>query len=195
MADSQESMSSPAEGAGLASPQQMQQLIADHHQRLYRYAFRLTGSAADAEDITQQTYLIAQQRLDQLRDEAKAGAWLTAILRTTFLKSVRRQRPVDASSMELDVTEIPSQAAEDPVDQELLQSALSSLSDDYRLVLLMFYFEQASYREIAERLELPIGTVMSRLSRAKSRLRAALLTRDVDLPSHPPQVAKVEADG
>ena len=195
MADSQESMSDPAEGAGLASPQQMQQLIADHHQRLYRYAFRLTGSAADAEDMTQQTYLIAQQRLDQLRDEAKAGAWLTAILRTTFLKSVRRQRPVDASSMELDVTEIPSQAAEDPVDQELLQAALNSLSDDYRLVLLMFYFEQASYREIAERLELPIGTVMSRLSRAKSRLRAALLTRDADLPSHPPQVAKVEADG
>lgn len=177
MADSDTSMSTPAEAVPLASSAQIQRLISEHHARLYRYAYRLTGSAADAEDITQQTFLTAHQRLDQLRDESKAGSWLTAILRTTFLKSVRRRRPVDASSLELDVGEIPADATDDPIDREQLQAALNDLSDDYRVVLLMFYFEQSSYKEIAEQLDLPIGTVMSRLSRAKGRLRAALLTR------------------
>lgn len=159
----------------------MQRLIRDHHADAYRYAFHLTHSAADADDIVQQAFLTAHQRLEQLQDDAKARSWLMSIVRTTFLKSIRRQRPTDAGSLELDVGEIPGEMGESPVDEELLHQALAGLSDDNRVVLLMFYFEDASYKEIAAQLDLPIGTVMSRLSRAKSKLRAALLQQDTSL--------------
>jgi RNA polymerase sigma-70 factor (ECF subfamily) len=61
------------------------------------------------------------------------------------------------------------------VDKEALQAAINGLPDEFKLVVVMFYFEQRSYKEIAEQLRIPIGTVMSRLTRAKSRLRACLL--------------------
>lgn len=166
-------------GDGMA-PQSVEisQLIADHHAPLYRYAYRLCGSEADAEDLTQQAFLLAHQRLDQLRDSAKADRWLYVILRSCFLKSLRRRRPVDAGSLELDVADIPEDCDEETVDRELLELALAQLPDEHRMVLLMFYFEQASYREIASQLEIPIGTVMSKLHRAKRKLRAVLLARD-----------------
>ena len=181
MTDSNESLMDGDAAAALSpekAAQLLRQLISNHHARAYRYALHLSGSPADAEDVVQQAFLIAQQRLHQLRDVHKAESWLLSIVRTTFLKSIRRQRPVDAGSLELNIGEIPADVADSPIDQEQLQHALACLSDDYRLVLLMYYFEELSYREIAERLELPIGTVMSRLSRAKGKLRAALLAQD-----------------
>ncbi|MCA9175056.1 MAG: sigma-70 family RNA polymerase sigma factor [Planctomycetales bacterium] len=178
--------------AGGAEPAvDLRRLISDHHARVYRYALHLTGSANDAEDVTQQVFLMAQQRLHQLRDPSKAESWLLSIARTSFLKSVRRKRPVDAASLELNVSEIPAEVAEDTIDRELLGRALAMLSDDYRLVLLMYYFEDASYREIAEQLELPIGTVMSRLSRAKGKLRAVLLEQQgFEVPIAVPDAAR-----
>src|SRR6516225_4025132 len=64
-------------------------LVADHAEVLYRYAFRLTGSVADAEDLTQQTFLIAHQKLSQVREPAGARGWLFAVLRRVYLKSQR----------------------------------------------------------------------------------------------------------
>lgn len=81
--------------------------------------------------------------------------------------------------MELNLDTIPERAAAPAeVAPEELQRALDRLPADYRLVVLMFYFEHCSYKQIAERLELPIGTVMSRLARAKQRLRAELSDED-----------------
>ena len=159
-------------------------LIAEHHHTLYRFAFRLTGSAADAEALTQEAFLVAQQRLHQLRDESTADRWLLAVVRSCFLKSRRRKRPMSASAAVVNVDEIPEDApAAENIDQEALQRALSELPDDYRLVVVMFYFEQRSYKEIAETLRVPMGTVMSRLSRAKGQLRQRLLqARDGNAP-------------
>lgn len=192
MSESRECTNSPADDSVPESSlttgelrARMQRLIRDHHADAYRYAFHLSGSAADADDIVQQAFLIAHQRLGQLQDEAKSRSWLLAIVRTTFLKSIRRRRPTDAGSLELDVGEIPGEIGESPVDEELLHQAMDTLSDDNRLVLLMFYFEEASYKEIAQRLDLPLGTVMSRLSRAKGKLRAALLRQNASLESGP----------
>jgi RNA polymerase sigma-70 factor (ECF subfamily) len=139
---------------------------------VYRYAFRLTGSQADAEDLTQQTFLVAQQKLAQLRQPERAAGWLFAICRTCFLKARAKRRPQDG---QVDVTELPAPAPEiGPVDSEQLQAALDELPDETRLILLLFYFEELSYREIARELDIPIGTVMSRLSRGKQRLRQRL---------------------
>lgn len=155
------------------------QLIHEHHRRLYGYAYRLAGNDADAEDLTQQTFMIAQQKIHQLRDPAKARGWLYTVLRSCFLKNYRKRTPTPASSMELEVDHIPEAAAGDEhVDRQLLQIAVNELPDEFKLVVVMFYYEQCSYKEIADKLELPIGTVMSRLSRGKSRLRQRLLSSE-----------------
>lgn len=154
-------------------------LIVDHHAAMYRYAYRLSGNQSDAEDLTQQAFLIGHQKLHQLRDPSKVRGWLYTILRTCFLKSCRKKQPVAAGAIELEVDDIPQiEKKDDNFDVEQLQLALNELPEEFRLVLAMYYFEECSYREIAAKLELPIGTVMSRLSRAKSRLRGALLTTE-----------------
>jgi RNA polymerase sigma-70 factor (ECF subfamily) len=151
--------------------------IEDHVDRLFAYAYRLAGSVEAAEDLTQQTFLIAHQRQGQLREPEKLGSWLLKILRNAFLKSRRRPTPLVASQVEFDVAEIASGEARDvEIDEEQLQAALARLPEEFRVVVLMFYFEELSYREIAEELTLPVGTVMSRLSRAKGHLRHILLT-------------------
>lgn len=157
------------------------QLVAEHHVVLYRYAYRLTGSVADAEDLVQQTFLLAQAKLGQLRDAESARAWLFAILRNCFRQSIRQRPPVPTAQLDERV-EAPAVGTWDEgveIDQERLQAALDRLPEEFRVVLLMYYFEQISYRDIADRLELPIGTVMSRLSRAKEHLRGKLFAREL----------------
>ena len=161
----------PAGGASVDFPA----LIVAHHAPLYRYAYRLCGCAAEADDLTQQTFLVAQRKLHQLREADRAGAWLYAVLRSCFLKSLRRQRPATAASLNLEVEQVADRApAVEDIDRERLAAALADLPEEFRLVVLMFYFEELSYQEIAEQLEIPIGTVMSRLSRGKGHLRRRL---------------------
>jgi RNA polymerase sigma-70 factor (ECF subfamily) len=159
-----------------APPVDTARLVAEHHAALYAYAYRLSGSAADAEDLTQQVFLVAQTKLDQLRCAQSARAWLCAVLRNAWLKSRMKRQPTPAGNLELNIDSIPEDTPdESALDQEALQAALNRLPDEFKTVLLQFYFEHRSYREIAEDQGLPIGTVMSRLSRAKSHLRAALI--------------------
>ena len=157
----------------------IEQVIASHHRAVYRYAFRLTGMVADAEDLTQQAFLIAQRKLDQVRDPAKADRWLFAVVRSCFLKNRRRRRPTSAANLDIQMEDI---AVEPPgneaVDRELLDRALDELPEQYRLIVAMFYFEEFSYKQIAQELGVPIGTVMSRLARAKQRLRQQLAAHD-----------------
>jgi RNA polymerase sigma-70 factor (ECF subfamily) len=147
-------------------------LVTEHHAAMYRYAFRLTGSAVDAEDLVQQAFLLAHQRLAQLREASRAAGWLMAIVRNCFLKDKRRTRPAEPlldEPLGPDEEEFPEW-----VDPEQLQLALGQLPDEARAIVVLFFFEDCSYKEIAESLDVPIGTVMSRLSRAKIRLRQLL---------------------
>lgn len=151
------------------------QLISEHSKPLFGYGYRLTGSVADAEDLTQQTFMIAHQKIEHLRCSKSAKSWLFAILRSCWLRSIRRKKPTPASHFEIDLDEMLEQEPDvSSVDEILIQKAMSELPDDYRLVLLMFYFEELSYQQIAEKLDVKIGTVMSRLSRAKDRVKRRL---------------------
>jgi len=162
------------------------QLVAENHQAVYRYAYRLSGSVADAEDLTQQAFLVAQQKLGQLRKAASARSWLFVILRNCFLKDRRRRQPVPAVNIRLNIDTVPVEPPpETEIDRERLQRALDRLPDGFRLVLVMFYYEDCSYREIAEQLDLPIGTVMSRLARAKGHLRSMLFEPEPAAPQKP----------
>jgi RNA polymerase sigma-70 factor (ECF subfamily) len=166
------------------SPVDVRQLVVDHHAVVYRLAFRLTGNQADAEDVAQQTFLQAQQCLHQLRTPENPAPWLCAIARSCWMKSRRRKRPVSAAAVELNVNEVPQAVPDDDdFDFERLQSALDELADEYKLVVVMFYFEEASYKDIATQLEIPIGTVMSRLARAKGQLRKRLTEAEAKVAS------------
>jgi RNA polymerase sigma-70 factor, ECF subfamily len=153
-------------------------LVRQYHAVVYRYAYRLTLSVADAEDLAQQTFLVAQQRLSQVRQPEKVERWLLAVLRSCFLKEYRKRipTPVEDLEMEMDVQRSESGPGE-RVDREQLDQALAELPDSFRLVLTMHYFEDLAYKEIARQLGIPIGTVMSRLSRAKRHLRRYLECR------------------
>lgn len=185
MADQPEA-ADPA-GIELAEPS-IERLVRAHHEAVFRLAYRLCGSVPDAEDLTQQVFLQAHAKVDQLRDLQRGRSWLFAILRNCFLKSRQRPVPVPVADADVRIEELPDPAAADSdIDGEALQAALNGLSEDFRLVLAMFYFEQLSYQEIAEALDLPLGTVMSRLARAKGHLRRRLAQR-AGCPTH-------EADG
>ena len=158
--------------ADRVEPLDIGQLVAENHQPLFRYAYRLTGSTADAEDLTQQVFLIAQQKIHQVRDTECRRGWLFTVLRNCYSKSFRGRLPTVDS--EFDINSVPAAIVDRAVDGEQLQAALDALGDEFKVVVLMFYFEQRSYREIAALLEIPLGTVMSRLARGKSRLRRLL---------------------
>jgi RNA polymerase sigma-70 factor (ECF subfamily) len=158
------------------SQRSVQKLVDDYYRPLYGYAFRLTGSAADAEDLTQETFCQAQLKLGQLRDPRCAKAWLFSILRNAFLRRVRDSRNEAVLSLEW-VGDLPERLPEPlpEVEPERLQQALNELPEGFRTPIVLYYFEEFTYREIAEQMDLPMGTVMSRLARAKAHLRARLL--------------------
>jgi RNA polymerase sigma factor (sigma-70 family) len=151
-------------------------LVEQHYESLYRYAYRLSGTPADAEDLTQEAFCKAQAQLGQLRDPDRAKPWLFSILRNAYLHRARtdrthRQVSLDAVGDLPD--ELPSEVPE--VGPEQLQRALNELHEGFRTPVILFYFEDMSYRDIAEQMDLPIGTVMSRLARAKAHLRDRLV--------------------
>jgi RNA polymerase sigma-70 factor, ECF subfamily len=155
----------------------LRELLVRHHEAVFRYAYRLAGNQADAEDLTQQAFLVAQQRLNQVRDMDKVLAWLFSVLRNCYLKDLRRQRRLVSDGAVVDIEQVPEPPPRDEIDEAEVQLALDELPDEFKIVVLMFYFEDCSYKEIAARLNIPLGTVMSRLARAKGHLRRWLTRR------------------
>ena len=172
-------------------------LIDAHYEALYRYAYRLSGSSADAEDLTQETFGKALARLPQLREPDRAKALLFRILRNLYLHKVRDQKrhrvvPLDA------IGDLPGKPSDDhtpEIDPAKLQQALDELDETFRTPIILFYFEEFSYRDIAEQMDLPIGTVMSRLARAKAYLRTRLGPTDEADRDRIPAAPKKVTDG
>ena len=168
---------------------QIVEFVEQFAELLYRYAYRLTGNAADAEDLTQQTFLRAQQKSHQLRERGAAKRWLCSIMRNSFLTSRRHVE----HTLSLDCIDDPA-VADDPRDSSIdpgeLQRVLLELPEEFRSPLILFYFEEFTYQEIAVQMGVPIGTVMSRLSRGKAFLRRRLSEEmDVDGPRFHEKVA------
>jgi RNA polymerase sigma-70 factor (ECF subfamily) len=169
----------------------VQELVDAHYVSLYRYAYRLTGSSVDAEDLTQDTFYKAQLNLGQLRDPDRARPWLFCILRNAYLHRARSAKaqpcvPLDGIG---DLPEPPPEPLPE-IDQEQLQQALQELPEVFRTPIILYYFEDFSYRDIAEQMDLPIGTVMSRLARAKTYLRSRLLAGDREVAAQGPRLRR-----
>lgn len=153
------------------------QLVDRFYPALYRFALSLARSEADACDLTQQTFYVWATKGSALREAEKAKSWLFTTLYREFLRGRRRGErmtaldTVDEAQVE-NATLAPE--AVSSMDSEVVLMALQEVDEVYRAPLTLFYIEELSYQEIADVLEIPIGTVMSRLSRGKTQLRAHL---------------------
>jgi RNA polymerase sigma-70 factor (ECF subfamily) len=150
---------------------------------LYNVALKYTGNVFDAHDLVQETYLMAFKNFYQLRDPDRIKSWLLKILRNNFLKTCRtdteaqEQRKIDYIAYLkscVETIDTDDRLALD-ADNRLVNQAVDSLPVKYKEILTLYYMEDMPYKEIASALDIPMGTVMSRLNRAKERLKTILL--------------------
>ncbi len=150
-----------------------------HFRAMYGTALRLTRNPADAEDLVQETLLRAFRGLDGYTPGTNARAWLFTILHRARLDAVRRdaRRPV---AVELEEADAPVPPPQDLLARghEEVEAALGRVPEVYRAALLLRDVEELSYEEIARMLDVPAGTVMSRIHRGRRLLRAALAPRE-----------------
>jgi RNA polymerase sigma-70 factor (ECF subfamily) len=148
--------------------------------QLYNFAHWLTQDRSEAEDLVQETYSKALRGFSSFQPGTNFRAWIYRILRNTFLTSrtglqaANTPLEVDEATETLAVTETPESIFLDHTDQKLLRDAIDALPLHYREVLLLCDVEDMSYKEIAETVGIPLGTVMSRLARARGELRKTL---------------------
>lgn len=156
--------------------------VEQFYETLYRFAYGLAGNESDAADLTQDTYHILLTKGGEIRDPRKVKSWLFTTLYRQFLGRRRHatrfpETPVEAAEWELPT--ISSSQAE-ALDGSFVVKALQQLDEMYRAPLTLFYLEDLSYKDTAVILGLPIGTVMSRLSRGKELLRKKLQSPSPD---------------
>lgn len=153
-----------------------EKLVEEFYMPLYRFGLSLSRNESDACDLTQQTFYTWAAKGHQLRDTAKVKTWLFTTLYREFLTKKRRDDrfvETDDDTVFTEPLQI-SPSIVDEIDAAIVQRALHQLEERYRAPVTLFYMEQHSYREIADILSLPIGTVMSRISRGKAELRKRL---------------------
>jgi len=156
-------------------------LVARYYESLYQFAFSLTRSEADACDLTQQTFYVWATKGHQLREPGKVKTWLFTTLHRLFLETCRRQtrfphQEIDASDAELPVI-TPVEVS--GVDTAQVLAALGQVDEAFQAPVTLFYLQDCSYKEIAEILELPLGTVKSRISRGIGQLQK-MMAKDLD---------------
>lgn len=160
-------------------------LVARYYQPLYQFAFSLTRAEADACDLTQQTFYVWATKGHQLRDPDKVKTWLFTTLHRQFLESRRRQVRFPHQELEEAEVELPviQPAAVSQLDTALVMATLGRVDETFRAPVALFYLQDHSYNEIAAILELPLGTVKSRISRGIGQMQK-LLARDLPQPDN-----------
>lgn len=157
---------------------EFEKLVELHYQALYRFAFSLTRNEAEAFDLTQHCFYILVKKGSQLRAPEKARSWLFTTLHREHLARRRRfarfpETELEAAGSELPPAPPPLHATDAPA----LFAALSKVDSNFQAAVSLFYLEDYSYAEIAEVLEIPLGTVKSRISRGIAQLQELLIER------------------
>jgi RNA polymerase sigma-70 factor (ECF subfamily) len=158
------------------------QLVDRHQDRLYNTMFRLVGNAEDASDVVQETFIQALVKLKTFRGSSAFYTWLYRIAFNMAMTQARRRRPhgsLDSFRQNCrhdpkDEGAGPDELAIEAERAELVHAALQSLADEFRQVIVLREFEGLAYEEIAEILDVPVGTIRSRLFRGRSQLRQSL---------------------
>ena len=168
-------------------PPSWEQIVREHSARVYRLAYRLTGNKADAEDLTQETFVRVFRSLHTYQPGTFEG-WLHRITTNLFLDQARRKQRIrmDAMGEEADryasgdQLAAPERAFEHGNLDRDIQQALDELAPEYRAAVVLCDIEGLSYEEIAVTLGIKLGTVRSRIHRARARLRVSLEHRAPD---------------
>src|ERR1044071_1516780 len=165
----------------MASGLDFESVVACYYEPLYQFAFSLTRTEADACDLTQQTFYVWATKGHQLRDVTKVKTWLFTTLHRAFLESRRRQTRFphyELSEVPLELPSLPPTLA-NQLDGARVVEALSKVDDIYQAPVALFYLEDCSYKEIAEILDVPMGTVKSRVSRGLVQLQTLLTSGEL----------------
>lgn len=152
-------------------------LVNRYYQPLYRFALSLTRSEDHAADLTQQAFFILQTKGHQLRDPAKVKTWLFTTLHREHLNAHRHQTRFPHFELEEVETELPyaPTLSEARLDAPAVLRALAQVDESYQAAVSLFYLEDYSYKEIADILGIPIGTVKSRLARGLAQLQKLVI--------------------
>lgn len=162
------------------------ELVDTYYQALYRFGYSLTRCSERASDLVQETFCIWAEKNTQLRDRSKAKTWLFTTLHREFLGQRRKMaRFSDEPINEGIAAEVaPDDGADRQMDAQRAVELLGEMDEMYRAPVALFYLQQHSYKEIAEILDVPIGTVMSRLSRGKDILRKRMVMEPFSGPKN-----------
>jgi len=155
-----------------SSQLEFEDLVTLYYRDLYRFALSMTRSEADASDLTQQTFYVWAIKGHQLRDPANVKSWLFTTLHREFLQGLRRQSYfADTDWTEAAERSHPvSSELVDRIDARTMLRFLTQIDESFRAPLVLFFLQQLSYKQIAKALEIPLGTVQSRIARAKAHL-------------------------
>ncbi len=158
------------------SEREMDATVERHYASLYRYALGLSANPSTASDLTQETFYLWVRHREEILDPDKVRSWLFTTLYRLFLKLCRHSTRFPHSEIDAVEDELPTIAPEtiSGLDGGLVMDALLKVDERYRLVLVQFYMEGLTYSEIAAAADIPIGTVMSRISRGRAELREHL---------------------
>lgn len=166
----------------------MDELVHRHYARVFNLALRLTGNPEDAQDLVSETFIRAYRSVLDFRGEAHFATWLHSIARNVFLSDCKRRRRRDHQSLEqlvelddnsvsrevVDPSPGPAFLTERRAFAEAVQEAVQTLPESQRVMVVLYHFQHLSYEEIAAIMETPVGTVKSRLNRARLALKGRL---------------------
>ena len=167
-----------------------EKLVDLYYPSLYRFAFSLTRQESEAGDLTQETFLIWAKKGHSVRDETKVKSWLFTTLHREYLQKHRRRvrfPQVELEEAEMELPEI-APVTMGNIDRHNVLNALSKLDDNFQAAVALFYLEDHTYPEIAEILQIPLGTVKSRISRGIGQLQ--LLLSDPTRAVRPQEVTR-----
>jgi RNA polymerase sigma-70 factor, ECF subfamily len=159
------------------SADQFEAIVSEHYEPLYRFAMNLTRAESDAQDLTQHTFEVWATKGHQLRDLTKVKTWLFTTLHRAFLQMRRRQSRLPHQDSEEAIEHLPavSPVLSDRVDSSQVLSALARVDELFQAAVALFYLEDYAYKDIALILDVPIGTVKSRIARGIAQLREIVL--------------------
>jgi RNA polymerase sigma-70 factor (ECF subfamily) len=156
---------------------QFETIVSEHYEPLFRFAMSLTRCESDARDLTQHTFYVWATKGHQLRDISKVKTWLFTTLHRAFLETRRRKSKFSHDELEEVLDKLPVLSTEAAIQADCSQvlPALARVDEVYRAAVALFYLENYSYPDIAAILDVPIGTVKSRIARGIGQLKEILL--------------------
>ena len=159
---------------------EFEKLVNLYYRDLYRFGLSLTASDADAADLNQETFYIWANKGHQLRNPGTVKGWLFTTLHREFLKTCRHRKRLADEPIEEGAMSLPDAASDcvNRIDSQTLLHLLREIDEDFRAPLVLYYLEDLSYKEIADVLAIPLGTVQSRIARAKIQLLRRLTETD-----------------